>query len=420
MVSIRTLIIDGSESQVSIGNILFQITQQRSYSMCACKISQPKYEIVGQLERFDEADNVQARGELIPDGQLWKEYFRKHPELEKVSREWSKLAGPGGVGPIMDRLMIGSLQETIALMSKDENLDGLPAAKKIEISPERAAEKIKGFAYHLGADLVGIGPLNPAWVYSHVGRAHYPGKQIGPEIQLSHPHAVVVAIHLDLEKLRSAPEFGTLVEIIKTYMHLAQVAVTLAKYIRLLGYSARAHDIHNYQIILPPVAIDAGLGELGRNGVLITEKYGTAVKLAAVTTDLPVIHDKPVDIGVEKFCQECQICAKYCPVGAISMTNEKKVVRGVRKWKINDNACYSYWRTIGTDCGICMSVCPWSRSRNFPHNLVQNAVERSTLARKLAVSLDSRIPRKRCANPGWLEDQPQDWKKNLRRGHPFA
>ena len=122
---------------------------------------------------------------------------------------------------------------------------------KSKISPERATEKIKGFARDLGADLVRIGPLNPAWVYSHVGRAHYPGKKIGGEINLPHNSAIVVATHLNLDHLRSAPELGSLTEIIKNYMRLSTIVVTLARYIRLLGYSARGHDLHNYQILSP-------------------------------------------------------------------------------------------------------------------------------------------------------------------------
>lgn len=387
--------------------------------MCAREISRPKYEIVGKLERFNEIDNPQARGEILPDSGLWKEYYQKYPELEELGKAWAKLPGPGGIGPIADRLVVAAMQGTLGLISKDEDLDGPPSSQKTNLPPLRASEKIKGLADHLGADLVRIGPLNPAWVYSHVGRAHYPGKQIGPEINLPHNTVVVVATHLRLTHLRSAPELSSLIEIVHNYLQLAKITVTLAKYIRLLGYSARAHDLLNYQILLTPAAIDAGLGELGRNGVLINEKYGSALKIAAVTTDLPLALDKPVDLGVDEYCRQCQICAKYCPVGAIPLTQDKRIVRGVRKWKINENACYTYWRTIGTDCGICLSVCPWSRPRTFPHNLIQNAVERAPLARKVAIGLDKRILRRRAKSPSWLDEQPQEWVKGLRPGHPF-
>jgi len=387
--------------------------------MCAREIAKPKYEIVGKLERFNEADNAQARGELEPDSHRWQEYYKKHHELESVGRAWLKLPGLGNVGPLQDWLFIVSMFRTIDFMSNDDGVDGSPSPDKIVLSPERAVEKIEGFARLLGADLVRIGPLNPAWVYSHVGRSHFSNKPIGPEINLPHNSAIVVAHHLNLDMLRCAPELGELIDILKNYLHLANIVGTLASYIRSLGYSARAHDLCNYQILITPVAIDAGLGELGRNGVLITEEYGNAVKMAAVTTDMPLVHDKPVDIGVDEFCRDCNICAEYCPVGAIPMHQEKRVVRGVRKWKINENACYGYWRTVGTDCGICLSVCPWSRSRHFPHNLVLKGVQKSSLIRKLAIQADHLIPRKRTKSPAWFEEQPNEWINNLRHSHPF-
>lgn len=386
--------------------------------MCGI-IEKPRYEVVGELEKLDEADNVQARGELIPHTELWLEYYRKHPELEKQGNAWLKLPGMGNVGAPADLMMLGSLFSTIGMISKDEDLDGEPASERIEFTPERAAEKIKGFARLLGAELVGIGPLNQAWVYSHVGRAHYPGKVIGPEIHLPHRNAIVVAIHLNRNMIRTAPELSEMLEVIKTYLRLATIVVALAKYIRSLGYPARAHDIANYQVLLVPIAIDAGLGELGRNGVMITEKYGNMVKMAAVTTDLPIKHDKPVNIGVEEYCQQCTVCARYCPSGAIPLKKEKQVIRGVRKWKVNDAACYTYFRTVGTDCGICMAVCPWSRPRHFPHNLILKGVESSALIRKMAASIDNKLARKRAESPNWLEKPDMTWQVALRKGHPF-
>jgi hypothetical protein len=383
------------------------------------KLSRPKYEIVGELERFDEADNVQARGEMQPGTDLWEEYYRKHPGLEEQGKSWRKLPGMGHVGPPADNLMVAAMMGTVKLMSRDEDLDGMPSPDKFTFTPERAAEKLKGFARHLGAELVGIGPLNQAWVYSRVGRSHYPGKVIGPEIKLPHDNALVVAIHLNPDLVNCAPQLPSNIEVFKTYLRLAGIVNTLARYIRLLGYSARAHDVENYQVLAVPIAIDAGLGELGRNGVLVTEEYGNAVKLAVVTTDMPLAHDKPVDIGVAEFCEDCKICGYCCPVGAIPITREKKVIRGVRKWKLNDPACYSYWMTVGNDCGICLSVCPWSRPRSFPHNLVQWGVQHVPAFRKLAVAIDTRRSKKRHACPAWMEKQDQSWRDTLHKGHPF-
>jgi epoxyqueuosine reductase QueG len=56
--------------------------------------------------------------------------------------------------------------------------------------------------------------------------------------------------------------------------------------------------------------VDAGLGEMGRFGYLITKELGPRVRLFAVTTDMPLVADRPVDIGVEDFCSFCKKCAR--------------------------------------------------------------------------------------------------------------
>jgi hypothetical protein len=242
------------------------------------KAEKPRYELAGELERFDEADNVQARGEMEPDSELWRRYYDRHPELESQGRALLKLPGMGRVGPPQDLAMLGATMGSIGILSRDNVVDGEPAPQKTEIDPVRAAEKLRGFAIHLGAAIARTGPLNQAWVYTHVGRSHEPGKAIGPEINLPHRHAIVFAIPLDMPKVKTAPQLPSMLEVMKTYLRLASIGVTLAGYLRSLGYSARAHTVANYQVIVPPIAVDAGIGELSRNGIVINEKYGNAIK----------------------------------------------------------------------------------------------------------------------------------------------
>ena len=63
----------------------------------------------------------------------------------------------------------------------------------------------------------------------------------------------------------------------------------------------------------------AGLGELGRNGMMITERFGARVHMPdPILTDMPLIADKPLDIGVEDFCKVCRKCASNCPTNSIT------------------------------------------------------------------------------------------------------
>jgi reductive dehalogenase len=330
-------------------------------------LSRPRYRIIGEIERFDERDNIQARAHLRQSSPEFVEFYARHPEWEKGDNELRAI--DEFVGSPLDHPLF--LQEITAVMKAgaEDEVDGLPSPAKTDVSAERATEKIKGFARFLGADLVRTGPLNPAFVYTHIGKTQGdPKRTYGAAISLGHKNAITIAIGLDPLLMKTGPALPMAIEVMKVYNRLASIAKMLAGYIRSLGYPARAHIVSNYQVLCVPVAIDAGLGELGRHGIMLTKELGSSLKLATVTTDLPLVHDSPVDIGAGEFCADCKICAEACPGGAIPF-GKKKVVRGVEKWAINSQACFRIWRETGTDCGVCVAACPWTKPRTGIHNL---------------------------------------------------
>jgi reductive dehalogenase len=328
----------------------------------------PRYEVAGEMERFDERDNVQARNTLEPDTANYIEFYQRHPEWEAAdaaTRELSKKM----VGNPLDFLFFLQEIQAVARQGVEDRVDGPVATQRFELTPARAAEKVKGLARQLGADLVRVGPLNPAFVYTHVGKTwHDPARKHGAPITLAHKSAISIAVGLKPELMRTGPVLSMVTEVMGVYNRLALITTILAGYIRSLGYPARAHIVSNYQVLCIPVAIDAGMGELGRHGALLTKELGSCLKLATVTTDLPIEYDKPVDIGVEEFCRDCRICAERCPSGAINH-GEKKVVRGVAKWPINPQACFKVWNETGTDCGICIASCPWNKPPSLLHRM---------------------------------------------------
>jgi epoxyqueuosine reductase QueG len=125
------------------------------------------------------------------------------------------------------------------------------------------------------------------------------------------------------------------------------------------------------------------LGELGRLGYMISPRLGARIRLGAVTTDIPLQTDKPVILGVQEFCAICKKCADNCPSGSISY-DEKTEIRGVERWPFDIEKCFQYWRIIGTDCGLCMKVCPFSHPDNLIHNILREGIKRSAFARKIS------------------------------------
>jgi hypothetical protein len=165
------------------------------------------------------------------------------------------------------------------------------------------------------------------------------------------------------------------------------VIVALDAFIANLGYSATANFVFHYETLLAPLAVDAGLGQGGRLGYLMTREFGPRLRLAGITTDLPLIPDKPVDIGVEDFCKICKKCAVCCPSGSI-LHGEPGVFNGTQRWKLNAETCFEYWAKIGSDCNICMRVCPWSHARTFPHRFIAWMITRNKISRRLFYHMD--------------------------------
>ena len=129
-------------------------------------------------------------------------------------------------------------------------------------------------------------------------------------------------------------------------------------FIRALGYRGQMHSPSDETLVYIPMFVNAGLGQLGANGQLLSPHFGSRCRLAMVTTDAPVTYDKPVDYGIHKFCQTCQVCVRRCPAQAL--VKDKVWWRGVQKNKIIYDRCRPVMARY-EGCGVCMKVCPIQR-----------------------------------------------------------
>jgi reductive dehalogenase len=369
--------------------------------------------VVRDVQRFDERDIVFARNRSLPPGsEVYKRYYQMHPEREERDAKRRAAGGPlGKLGSIDEehRPNVAMLKGTFHLppsVGRKENAEPPPEAFAFPMDPKEATERVKGFARHLGADLMGVCRLEPRWAYSHRGEIFYDNwDDWGKEIPLPLPFAIVVAVEMDAELVRGAPHTSSVVESGVNYAKGAYISTVLASFIAHLGYPAVAHHLRHYDLVLVPVAVDAGLGELGRFGYLITKEFGPRVRLAAVTTSLPLVPDKPVDLGTQEFCARCLKCANTCPSSSIPGA-EKVVFNGVEKWKLDEDGCFDYWAKVGTDCNICMAVCPYSRPNRSLHRLTRWMVAKSPLARVLFPYIDNIVYGRKWHSgnvPSWID-----------------
>ena len=225
------------------------------------------------------------------------------------------------------------------------NRDGRVSRKRIEVSdPDLMTKQIKELATQFGTKLVGITEVTD--------NAIYKGRNV------SSKYAICIGLQMDREEMQYVPQLRAAVEVMRGYRAISLIAIKLARHIRKMGWKAKAYGNPNSTDILHiPLAINAGFGQLGKHGSLISREYGSNFRLAVILTDLPMSADKPVDIGVDDLCVNCRRCVIDCPPGAIS--DEKQMVRGVNKWYVDFDKCIPYFvKTFG--CAICIEVCPWS------------------------------------------------------------
>jgi reductive dehalogenase len=369
------------------------------------------------VRRFDEREQVFARERSIrPESEQYEAFYRAHPELEQIDSERRKAGGLLGIPGAIDRPgenpNIAAMEAAFAIpphFGKQKNHSPavhLSEQERPHLSPEEAARRVKGFARQLGAGAVGITHINPLWVYSHRGEIFYENwEQWGQAITVEHAYAVVFAVEMDWEMVSTAPHTPSVAESALSYSKGSWISTQLAAYIANLGYAATANHSRHYNLLMIPAAVDAGLGELGRFGYLITKELGPRVRIFAVTTDLPMECDQPVDIGVEDFCRICKKCALCCPSDSIP-EGEQQEINGSLRWKLNAETCFGYWAKAGTDCNVCMRVCPWSHPRTFPHRVIISLVVRNRWARRLFSVMDDLFYGKKPKPKA-----PPDWAK---------
>ena len=234
--------------------------------------------------------------------------------------------------------------------------DGDPATDKADLSAQDAADLIKATSYWLGADAVGLSRC-PDWAwYSHDARAD--------PIDPPHDQSINMIIDQGYETMEgsSGDDWIAVAQSMRAYLRFSLLGGVIARQIRNLGYSAKAHTVMDGEVLQPPLLLLSGLGEVSRIGEVILNPFlGPRLKSGTVTTDLPLAHDKPIDFGLQTFCESCNKCARECPSGAIT-AGPKLMFNGYEIWKSDSQKCATYRVTTegGAMCGRCMKTCPWN------------------------------------------------------------
>ncbi len=336
--------------------------------------AQSGFTVSDSFHRFNQKEDIFSRS-------FWDETIhsektdRFYTSYRKPLKEWKQVDGYKhrdfslrNAGWHVADFFAERLEGTIE--RREGFLDYLTAQRPSEAdprdipSPVEMSHEIKHVAKLFGADLCGITFYDKRWTYTKRFNRHRLD-----EVEMDLPdtitNTIVVAHEMDYELLRTVPSAlsGTATGV--GYSKDVTTLLALAQYIRNLGYEAYASM--NDTALSIPMAIQAGLGEYGRHGLLITKAYGPRVRLGKIFTNLPLSHDRPIQFGVEAFCNECRACTVNCPPNAIDDGMPKETIYnqsnipGVTKWTTDAEKCFDFWVNQVTDCSICIRVCPYNR-----------------------------------------------------------
>ena len=225
--------------------------------------------------------------------------------------------------------------------------------------PAEMSAEVKKTARAFGADLVGVCRVDERWIYSH-DRSGDP-VVIPPEYR----YAIVIGIAMDRDAVTTSPAYASATATGTGYSRMAFAIACTAEFLRNLRYGAI--PMGNDTALSVPLAIDAGLGQLGRNGLLVTPEYGPCVRICKLFTDLPLEPDGPIDFGLTETCRDCSRCADACEGEAISAAREPSFDvacssnnPGVLRWAVNADRCYDFWIRNTAACSNCIAACPYT------------------------------------------------------------
>jgi Pyruvate/2-oxoacid:ferredoxin oxidoreductase delta subunit len=282
---------------------------------------------VAGIWRDSEAEEAAFReGPLYPPTRLYPEVW-----------DWARRVGWSHNIPTFPRRMR-------ALDRQEAVLRSTPDGEPPPADPVALTAEVRTEAARLGLSEVGFAPYDPKYTYGDAG-AFETGT------------VIVCILEQDWEITQAIPSASTEREVLVLYADLLERTCALASFLQARGFRAEPDNYHGEHIVIH-YGVQAGLGQLGLNGQLLTPQAGSRCRIGLITTNASLVHGKPRDFGMHAICDKCQLCVRRCPPRAIP--KRRNPYRGVTKAKIRLDLC---WPTMAQShgCGVCQKVCPIQR-----------------------------------------------------------
>ena len=239
-----------------------------------------------------------------------------------------------------------TIRKAISIYKKE--IEDLP--ESVQSAPQEFWEEVTAQAKKLGIDLIGFAPIDEDFMFEidHVGG-----------IEVLYENAIVLGMEMDYEAIDTAPDPPAGIESLNIYAELGEATNKLTNFIRSKGYRAIGCHPLGGPILYPAMAVKAGLGKIGRQGLLITKKFGPRQRLSVIAVNISPLPDVTQDnFEIDEYCKKCKRCLNLCPVNAIydePIIKESGIVS-----RIDGEKCIEYfYKTMG--CSVCIKECPFHK-----------------------------------------------------------
>ncbi|OGO17582.1 MAG: hypothetical protein A2Z15_08560 [Chloroflexi bacterium RBG_16_50_11] len=200
-------------------------------------------------------------------------------------------------------------------------------------------------------------------------------KEIPSEARDGFHFGISIAVALDqqiMSDIKTGPTIAYHAEYKIVNALLDYLGQSAAQFLVKKGYKAQAltttihADRDTLSVKLPhkTVATRAGLGWIGKCALLITKKYGSAIRLTTVLTGAPLTAGKPIN---ESLCAHCTRCVDACPAQAhtgenweVGMPREALYDAFKCREKTRGLSMKSFGEQVSI-CGLCIVACPWTK-----------------------------------------------------------
>ncbi|WP_105614678.1 4Fe-4S binding protein [Vallitalea okinawensis] len=251
---------------------------------------------IGDPKKLPQQEGLLSASEDAREGLIVPELIMKYGDQSK------------GNGLSQKRSVLPTMMKTLYQMKRSySSLKNNPKDSKVDATPEFIQE-LKDYGRSLGVTAMGFTDVESKDIFK--GRSVLFNK------------AIVITMEMREEPIRNAPSEATQKEIFRTYHGLGVIVNHIANFLRNHGYQAQAGPALGGDAIYPVLGEKAGLGAIGKHGLLISPECGPRQRIAAIYTNienLPISKENSHG-WIKDFCDKCGKCVRKCPGEAIYTT----------------------------------------------------------------------------------------------------